>query len=577
MATLLTNLGNMSYEGTMMRKSIAHDPLSARTVTSVRGWLKHCEDERHGYHKICSLSERAYVPTRLIKISGLSDQLQLRIVCGDDMGEHHMSGYVALSYCWGGDQTNKLTQENHDLYKKNIAWKTLPKTIRDAARTAQALGFQYIWIDSMCIVQDSKKDKEAEINQMTKVYAHATLTIVNKRGERVTEGFLHPRKLPSRTSIIQYRAKDGQIQRLNLSFDRVIDLEESSAINTRGWTLQEYLLSRRRLVIGTWSTEWHCRREVDNHRDGWMPSSRGDTDTSAGIPSDYEGRGWAGHRPFESEQAESVRNSSFINAAMFFSVNPGCSLRQLDEQIVHRSWIAIVDSYSSRSVTESEDRILALSGIAERFADLIPGRYIAGMWENMMPASLFWEKVYSRTDRPVKYRGPSWSWMSIDGQVALHLGSDYICEVLSIEYMLKSAEALYGAVHSAALHIKGPAFSVEWRYTRQDRQQQGYKQLQEDLSELRWFRDGSDVPLDPQLKVYLDAREQTTEWREVILLAGELREYDYTYCIALSKVDQVEVDNEPRYRFRRLGLGYFEDTSPLPHAKSWPVNSYYVI
>ena len=261
---------------------------------------------------------------------------------------------------------------------------------------------------------------------------------------------------------------------------------------------------------------------------------------------------------------------------MFFSVNPGYPSGQLDKQTVHRSWYAIVDSYSSRSVTESEDRIFALSGIAERFADLILGRYIAGLWENMMPASLFWEKFDSRHDRPVKYRGPSWSWMSIDGQVVLELASDYICEVLSIEYIPKSAEALYGAVHSAALHIKGPAFSVEWRYTRQDRQRQGYKQLQEDLSELRWFRDGSDDPLDPQLQVYLDAREQTTEWREIILLAGELNK-NYTYCIALSKVDQVEVDNEPRHQFRRLGLGYFEGTSPLPHVKSWPVSSYYVI
>jgi hypothetical protein len=139
------------------------------------------------------LSERAYVPTRLIRVTGPQDKLRLKIVRGDDMEEHDKSRYVALSYCWGGDQSNKLTEDNQDLYKKNIPWETLPKTIQDAAKTVQALGFRYIWIDSMCIVQDSKEDKEAEISQMTKIYAHATLTVVNKRGDRVTEGFLHPR------------------------------------------------------------------------------------------------------------------------------------------------------------------------------------------------------------------------------------------------------------------------------------------------------------------------------------------------------------------------------------------------
>jgi hypothetical protein len=556
-------------------RSVSRDPLSARTVTDVRDWLQRCEDERHGYHKICSLSERAYVPARLIKITGPPDQLQLRIICGDNMGEHDMSKYVALSYCWGGDQTNKLTQENHGLYKKNIAWETLPKTIQDAAKTAQALGFQYIWIDSMCIVQDSKEDKDAEISQMAKVYAHATLTIVNQRGDRVTEGFLHPRTLPSGTASIQFRTDDGQIHCVTLSFNDAAYGEESFAVNTRGWTLQEYLLSRRRIVIGTWSTEWLCRREVAGHRDGWVASYN--YRSPAGLPFDHKGAGWAGKGPFGSKEAESVYSSSFINAVMFFSVNPGYPLGQLHKKRVRLSWYALVESYSSRSVTESEDRILALSGIAERFANLVPGRYIAGIWDNMMPKSLFWYTPYAHTDRPVKYRGPSWSWISIDGRVGYSPSGNCLCEILSVEYMLENAGALYGAVHSATLHIKGPVLTVEWRYTRQDRQRQEDEQPQEDLSEFRWSREDSNDPQDPKLIVYLDAREQTTEWGEVVLLAYGFSNHGLHYCIALTKVDQVEVDNRPRYRFRRLGLAFFLENSPLLQVESWPVNSYYVI
>ncbi|CAN9399222.1 unnamed protein product [Alternaria alternata] len=516
---LTRTLGDNLDGQLMIRKPISRNPLSARTITDVRNWLRNCEDERDGYHKICSLSERAYVPTRLIRISDPLDQLQLELVCGDNMGEHDKSRYVALSYCWGGDQPSKLTQDNYDLYKKNIAWETLPKAVQDAAKTAQALGFHYIWVDSMCIVQDDKKDKETEINLMTKVYAHATLTVVNKRSDRVTEGFLHPRTLSSGTSSIQYRATDGQTQHLTLS------------------------------------------------------------EISASIPLDDEGYGLAGYGPLNNKEAESVYRSSFIDAAMFFSVNPGYRSGQLDEELVRTSWYAIVESYSLRSVTESEDRVLALSGIAERFASLIPGRYIAGLWENMMPRSLFWMKpiLDMATDRPVEYRGPSWSWISIDGQVELeHIRIDNcLCEIVSVEYMLENAEALYGAVRNATLHIKGPALSVEWRCTRQD-----WRPL-EDPSEFRWHRGESDKHQDPDLGVRLDAREPTTEWREVVLLAygfsNEGPHHRYTRFIALTKVDEVEVDNEPRHRFRRLGIGSFMPNSPLPHVESWPVSSYYVI
>ena len=530
------------------------------------------------------MSERAYVPTRLIRVTGPQDKLRLKIVRGDDMEEHDKSRYVALSYCWGGDQSNKLTEDNQDLYKKNIPWETLPKTIQDAAKTVQALGFRYIWIDSMCIVQDSKEDKEAEISQMTKIYAHATLTVVNKRGDRVTEGFLHPRTLPSGTSSFQFEAENGQTYRLTLFFEDAYDQEENIAINTRGWTLQEHLLSRRRLIVGTWSTEWHCRREDDDHedddhRDGWIPSHR--VGPSAGIPITKSGGSWAGRGPFESKEAESVYTSDFLDAAMFFSVNPGYPSGQLEKYVVHSSWEGIVESYTLRSVTESQDRIFAISGIAERFASFIPKRYIAGLWEDMMPASLFWSNLHQPTDRPAQYRGPSWSWMSVDGRV-IHKGClDCKCEVLSIEYMPKSAEALYGPARSATLHIKGPAFSVEWRYIRQDRQLQEDGQLQKDLSEIRWRPEGSDDHEDVHfLDVSLDARERTTVWKEMILLAyntwndGWLSTYS---CILLIWVDQIVVDDKPRHRFRRLGTGSFGDTSPLPRVESWPVSSYYVI
>jgi hypothetical protein len=186
------------------------------------------------------------------------------------MEEHDTSRYVALSYRWGGDQPWQLTQERDESYRTEIPWDTLPRTIQDAAITVQSLGFYYLWVDSMCIIQNSEVDKAVEINQMTKVYAHATLTIMDKRGERVTDGFLHPRTLPSGTSSMKLRTEPGQTQDVTLTFEDAWEKGDNLILNTRGWIMQEYILSRRLLIFGTWLTEWRCRRESRVHTDGWM-------------------------------------------------------------------------------------------------------------------------------------------------------------------------------------------------------------------------------------------------------------------------------------------------------------------
>ncbi|CAG5188642.1 uncharacterized protein ALTATR162_LOCUS12001 [Alternaria atra] len=252
---ILTQAGDDLGRGLNDCRPISLDPLSDRTIIDVREWMKKCEDERDGSHKICSLSEDAFVPTRVIKIIASEQGLHLRLIRGKDIEEHDTSGFMALSYCWGGDQPKQLMRNNLDSYKTDIPWKTLPKTLQDAATTAQALGFHYVWVDSMCIIQDSEEDKAVEISQMTQVYAHARLTVMARRGGRVTDGFLHSRALPSGTSSIKLQTNDGQTQRIILTFRAALEEEENLALNTRGWTMQEHILSRHLLIIGTWVTE----------------------------------------------------------------------------------------------------------------------------------------------------------------------------------------------------------------------------------------------------------------------------------------------------------------------------------
>jgi len=85
--------------------------------------------------------------------------------------------YLTLSYCWGGDVKSKLTRKTYDAMKGGIDVQRLPPNFRDAIRLTRALGYQYIWIDSLCIIQDDQDDWAQESVLIIKVYAHARCTL----------------------------------------------------------------------------------------------------------------------------------------------------------------------------------------------------------------------------------------------------------------------------------------------------------------------------------------------------------------------------------------------------------------
>jgi hypothetical protein len=75
-----------------------------------------------------------------------------------------------LSYCWGADQPQKLTTKSKEGLKQGFQSQELPQTLQDAIRITAATGLKYIWIDAMCILQDSPEDKEIEIARMPLYY-----------------------------------------------------------------------------------------------------------------------------------------------------------------------------------------------------------------------------------------------------------------------------------------------------------------------------------------------------------------------------------------------------------------------
>ncbi|KFH40643.1 hypothetical protein ACRE_086520 [Hapsidospora chrysogenum ATCC 11550] len=106
--------------------------------------------------------------------------------------------YAALSYCWGDIAPKfKLTTECIDKARSGILVKTLPKTLQDAILIARTMEIPYIWIDSLCIIQDDEGDKKRELPNMVHIYSGAAVVISAATSRTCEDGFLQPRDVSS--------------------------------------------------------------------------------------------------------------------------------------------------------------------------------------------------------------------------------------------------------------------------------------------------------------------------------------------------------------------------------------------
>lgn len=123
--------------------------------------------------------------------------------------------FVALSYCWGGDQVHKTTARN--LKDGNLeggrvlVYEELPRTIQDALKVSIELGYAYLWVDSLCIVQDDQEEMHREIAQMPIIYSNAVVTIIASAPKKASEGFLIDRQIPDIAFEMSVQLLDGTL------------------------------------------------------------------------------------------------------------------------------------------------------------------------------------------------------------------------------------------------------------------------------------------------------------------------------------------------------------------------------
>jgi len=200
-----------------------------------------------------------FTPTRLISV-GSKDSVLVYI---QETSKKELQPYSALTYCWGGDQKIKTTRVTIQEGRREIQFTELPRTIQNAIEITRELGIPYLWVDSLCIVQDDAEDARREIAKMAYVYMGAIVTISAATANHSGKGFLQKRNL-SGCYVAMYELpfrgpKDvfGSI----FSSEGSINSSDDEEVDLRAWTMQEHMLPLRLLRYGSRQVEWKCLRE----------------------------------------------------------------------------------------------------------------------------------------------------------------------------------------------------------------------------------------------------------------------------------------------------------------------------
>lgn len=199
---------------------------------------------------MCRRNDASTVPTRLIKVDN-----GLRLV---DAAEAKSSQYVALSHCWGplkDDEKFCTYKRNIKQLQANIDFDALPQTFRDAVTVSRGLGIDYIWIDSLCIIQDDDDDWQKESRKMEQVFSAAYCTIGASSAKSSLEGFLAD---PSPRSVVTLPSSGRGPAYACIDIDDFHSDVELAPLNSRGWVLQERALSRRTIFFTSTQVYWEC-------------------------------------------------------------------------------------------------------------------------------------------------------------------------------------------------------------------------------------------------------------------------------------------------------------------------------
>ncbi|EGZ76207.1 HET-domain-containing protein [Neurospora tetrasperma FGSC 2509] len=309
-------------------------------------WIKNCRSHpRCNPVQVATLQDN--YPARLLAV-GLTGEAYVRLCETSRDTFSKERSYMTLSHCWGKNGVPiRLLKENYIQFLNGIQLGELPNTFRHAIELTRKLGVPFLWIDSLCIIQNSAENKDwiQESAKMQHVYRNSFLNLAAGASPDSSGGLYYRRdRLSVRPWFVQL--EDDRYLLAAYKSEHTDPEITELILYTRGWVLQEQLLARRTLVFGKKELYWECLT----------------CQASESFPDTIE-------RPF----------------SFYYKIFPHDWESLLNGRLVdsnrRRAWMLLLGTYSKRSLTEPSDRLVAISGLAEQLSSTWSGiAYLAGLW-----------------------------------------------------------------------------------------------------------------------------------------------------------------------------------------------------
>ncbi|KAK5676490.1 hypothetical protein LTS10_010791 [Elasticomyces elasticus] len=319
---------------------------SVQSLQKIKDWLLQCDTHPAcvSWHHINGVSPSA--PTRLLEVTPAKRHPTIRLDMTDKLHRTPVC-YTTLSHCWGRTLNIKLLRKNVRRLQIAIPWNSFPRTFQDAVVVTANLGVRYLWIDSLCIMQDDKQDWAREASRMSAVYINSFLNLTadastdshgglfRKRDSRLVHSFFVPSVHPR---------PDGR-EYLCYADSWKEDVEKTQLFS-RAWVLQEVCLAPRVVRFGVSQLHWDCVYKT----------------TSEGLPTNYN-----------SDAPRSYKHR-------LLHIHSEIVKTGLNE--LYDFWTRTILDYSLRRLTYTSDRSIAVAGLARAFrqyAGLNDTGYVAGL------------------------------------------------------------------------------------------------------------------------------------------------------------------------------------------------------
>lgn len=536
----------------------ANNTEDSKVLELARQWLRSCIDT----HEQCrdstplskttiptetSGSERRVLPSRLIHIKqgrSSAQSLHLAVDFNDTVQ------YLTLSHCWGSKEIVKLTTKSLQQFLIDIPVTDLPKTFSEALYVTWFLGFEYLWIDSLCIIQDSKADWLEQSQKMGAIYRNSELTLAAVKAHDSHEGLFATRSGLSIMSC-QILGGRGGSPPIYASADE----RGGQPLMNRGWVFQEECLARRTLEFGPSQLSWGCMK----------------------------GRVYETESSFEEEWSQKDAIFRMLKdttpsspTSEFASTLELYDLTQPSRHWLHQWWW-IVGLYSPRDLTFDTDRFPAICGLASLVQGAKRISMIHGMWKYYLLIELLWVH-YDPPQQRLSIDVPSWSWLGVQGRIVHHYlhvwfqprRDSHMHATVSLP---RHSQVDSGPV-SHTLEITGhmlratrsSPFERDRKLWRQERYLfrlcDGRSLSEEDVTQLwdgAWYPDTvDDAELDSDMWAIQIIQRQSKEDESELLSTGLM----------------VRLADEDRNVFKRVGLFYInwfqkEDGSPKISTSKW--------